>query len=85
MNHLAHCFLSDDDDILLGNFIGDYIKGSTWKLLPEPVQKGIFIHRHIDAYTDAHEACDRSVNRIRTFAGRYSPPMVDVLYDHILA
>ncbi len=86
MNHLAHCFLSfDNEDILLGNFIGDYIKGSTWKLLPDGVQKGVWIHRHIDSYTDAHEACDRSVNRIRAFAGRYAPPMVDVLYDHILA
>ena len=28
---------------------------------------------------------DRSVARLRPFAGRYSPPFVDILYDYLLA
>ncbi len=86
MNHLAHCFLShDDEDVLLGNFMGDFVKGRDWQKYPEAVQKGILLHRTIDSYTDNHPATDLSVKRIRPFAGRYSPPFVDILYDHLLA
>lgn len=86
MNHLAHCFLSfGDEDLLLGNFIGDYVKGRDWQKYPEPVQRGILLHRTIDSFTDNHPLADRSVDRIRAHAGRYSPPFVDILYDHLLA
>lgn len=86
MNHLAHCFLSlNDEDLLLGNFIGDFVKGHDWQHYPRPVQKGILLHRTIDSFTDYHAITDRSVDRIRPFAGRYSPPFVDILYDHLLA
>lgn len=86
MNHLAHCFLShDNEDVLLGNFIGDFVKGHDWQNYPLAVQKGILLHRTIDSYTDNHPVTDRSVKRIRPYAGRYSPPFVDILYDHLLA
>jgi len=85
MNHLAHCFLSfDDEDVLVGNFIGDFVKGSQWKAYPEAVQRGILLHRAIDSFTDRHPMTDRSVERLRPFAGRWSPPFVDILYDHLL-
>jgi len=86
MNHLAHCFLShDNEDVLLGNFIGDFVKGRDWQNYPIAIQKGIIMHRTIDSYTDNHAATDLSVKRIRPFAGRYAPPFVDILYDHLLA
>ena len=86
MNHLAHCFLSfGDEDLLLGNFIGDFVKGRDWENYPRPVQRGILLHRAIDSYTDNHALTDRSVARIRTLARRYAPPFVDILYDHLLA
>jgi len=86
MNHLAHCFLSfDNEDLLVGNFIGDYVKGSTWKNYPEGVQKGILLHRAIDSFTDNHAMTHRSKERIRPFTGRYAGPVMDVLYDHLLA
>jgi acyl carrier protein phosphodiesterase len=86
MNHLAHCFLSlHDEDVLVGNFIGDFVKGHDWQNYPSGVQKGILLHRAIDSYTDNHPMTDRSVKRIRPYAGRYAPPFVDILYDHLLA
>ena len=86
MNHLAHCFLSlDDEEVLAGNFMGDFVKGNDWKKYPEGIQKGILLHRTIDSFTDNHAMTNRSVTRIRPYAGRYSPPFVDILYDHLLA
>lgn len=86
MNHLAHCFLSfEDEDILVGNFIGDFVKGKDWENYPPGIQKGVLLHRTIDSFTDSHEMTDRSVARIRPHAGRYAPPFVDILYDHLLA
>ena len=85
MNHVAHCLLSfGDEDLLLGNFIGDFVKGSDWRNYPPDVQKGILLHRQIDMYTDQHQMVDRSVARMRPFAGRWTPPFVDILYDHLL-
>lgn len=86
MNHLAHCFLSfANEDLLVGNFIGDFVKGSAWKNHAEGVQRGILLHRAIDSFTDNHPMTHRSKERIRPFAGRYAGPVVDVLYDHLLA
>ncbi|MBK8919992.1 MAG: DUF479 domain-containing protein [Saprospirales bacterium] len=85
MNHTAHCLLSyPDEALLLGNFIGDYVKGSAWKRYPLGVQRGILLHRAIDSFTDHHPATRASIARVREFAGRYAPPVVDILYDHLL-
>lgn len=73
-----------DEDLLLGNFIGDYVKGRSWLDYPKGVQHGILLHRAIDGFTDNHPATRETVSRIRPFAGRYAPPVVDILYDHLL-
>lgn len=86
MNHVAHCLLSyPDEGLLIGNFIGDFVKGSTWKAYPERIQKGILLHRFIDAYTEEHPALRASVQRIRPYAGRFAAPVADILYDHLLS
>jgi len=85
MNHLAHCFLSfGDEDLLVGNFIGDFVKGKTWQSYPEGVQRGILLHRSIDSFTDNHAMTGRIKERIRPFARRYAGPVADVLCDHLL-
>ncbi|MBK9336087.1 MAG: DUF479 domain-containing protein [Lewinellaceae bacterium] len=85
MNHTAHCLLSfPDEQVLLGNFIGDYVKGRTWERYQPEVQRGILLHRTIDSFTDNHAAVRASVARVRPFAGRYAAPIVDILYDYLL-
>lgn len=85
MNHLAHCFLSfGEEDLLVGNFSGDFVKGSTWKNYPAGIQAGIRLHRSIDAFTDTHERVRANVNRLRPYAGRYAGPVHDILADHLL-
>ena len=54
MNYLAHLFLSgDDEELLIGNFIGDSVKGNDVDDFREGVKGGILLHRSIDSYTDA--------------------------------
>lgn len=85
LNHVAHCFLSfGNEEILTGNFIGDFVKGNDWQHYAPEIARGVLLHRSIDAFTDAHETTDRSVARIRPFARRYSGPVTDILYDHLL-
>jgi acyl carrier protein phosphodiesterase len=85
MNHLAHCYLSfGNEDHLVGNFMGDDIKGNDWQQYPAGIQKGILIHRQIDAFTDAHPLTHIAMDRIRPWAGRYSGPIYDILCDHLL-
>ena len=86
MNHLAHCFLSfENEELLLGNFIGDYVKGNDWAAYPPVVQQGILLHRTIDSFTDGHERVHQCTARIRPYAGKFSGPVVDILFDHLLA
>ncbi|NJB70033.1 acyl carrier protein phosphodiesterase [Saonia flava] len=86
MNFLAHIYLSfNDDEITLGNFMADSIRGNKYKHLPEKVQKGIILHRHIDTFTDAHPTVRKSSKRLHKNYGHYSGVIVDIFYDHFLA
>lgn len=86
MNFLAHIYLSfEDDEITIGNFIADSIRGNKFKHLPERIQKGIKLHRFIDSYTDAHPTFRESTKRLHKNYGHYSGIIVDIFYDHFLA
>jgi len=86
MNFLAHTYLSGcNDEIIVGNFMGDYVKGKNYVHLPELVRKGILIHRDIDTFTDAHELTRRSRLRLVERYHKYAGVIVDIFYDHFLA
>ena len=86
MNFLAHIYLSfNDDEITLGNFIADSIRGNNYKHLPKRIQKGILLHREIDSYTDAHPIPKVSSKRLHGSYSHYSRVIVDIFYDHFLA
>ncbi len=86
MNHLAHCFLSfGNEDLLVGNFSGDFVKGHAWENYPAQIQTGLLLHRAIDAFTDEHALVRSNMARLRPYAGRYSGPVHDILADHLLA
>ncbi|MEX2233433.1 MAG: ACP phosphodiesterase [Cyclobacteriaceae bacterium] len=87
MNFLAHAYLSGDDKkILLGNFMGDFIKGrQALRKFEARVIRGVELHRAIDAFTDSHGVVDDSKNRLRPKYRHYAGVIVDVFYDHFLA
>ncbi|SKB37429.1 Acyl carrier protein phosphodiesterase [Salegentibacter holothuriorum] len=86
MNFLAHIYLSgDNDDLKIGNFIADSVKGKQYLEYPLEIQKGIVLHRAIDTFTDTHPIVSKSVERLFAGYGHYSRVIVDILYDHFLA
>jgi len=86
VNLLAHAYLSGGiNDVLLGNFIGDAVKGNNSNNYPEKVKQGIVLHREIDTFTDNHIAHKQSRDRFRKEFGLYSGVVVDIIYDHFLA
>ncbi len=85
MNVLAHIYLSGDSEkIILGNYIGDYVKGRDYLKYPELIRKGIIIHRHIDAFTDSHPVVHRSKIFFTRKYHKYSGVVTDIIYDHYL-
>ncbi len=86
MNFLAHLYLSQhNEDLQLGNFIADWVKGKNILNYPQTIQAGIIMHRKIDSFTDCHPIVHNSKLRFRDIYGKYAGVFVDVLYDHFLA
>jgi len=87
LNYLAHAFLSfGDEKILVGNLLGDFIKGrKNLENLPSDIQRGIILHRKIDAFTDNHEIVKQSIKRLKPSQKRYSPVVSDIFYDYFLS
>ncbi len=86
MNFLAHIYLSGDvDEVKIGNFIGDYVKGRAFHIYPENIKNGILLHRFIDSFTDTNI---HTIDAKQLFAPKYrkySGIVIDIIYDHFLA
>lgn len=86
MNFLAHLYLSGKSaPIIIGNFIGDFIKGVKIEKFDPEILKGISLHRAIDEFTDSHPVVAQSKERMRSKYRHYSGVIVDIFYDHYLA
>jgi acyl carrier protein phosphodiesterase len=86
MNLLAHAYLSfNNEAILVGNMISDYVKGKTQFDYPLPIQAGIQLHRAIDEFTDTHDATQEIKKLFKPAYRLYAGAFTDVVYDHFLA
>ena len=86
MNWLAHIYLSEPDPAFrIGNLLPDILPHPQFSKLLGNFQRGIRMHRRIDAFTDAHPVVKQSIRRIGPPFHRYAGVLVDVFYDHILA
>jgi acyl carrier protein phosphodiesterase len=85
VNYLAHIYLSGlNEEIIVGNFIGDYVKGFELGKYSESMRKGIMLHRHIDSFTDTNLIVKRSKLRLMEKYRKYSGIIIDIFYDHFL-
>ncbi|MEI6679926.1 MAG: ACP phosphodiesterase [Mariniphaga sp.] len=86
MNYLSHIYLSgNSEQIILGNFIGDFVKGRQFLKYPPDVAKGILLHRQIDSFTDSHPIVIECIVKLRPGFGKYSGIVIDIFLDHFLA
>lgn len=86
MNYLAHLYLAGTDpEVIFGNFIADHVKGSDVLSFGDRVQKGILMHRAIDAFTDRHDVVRLGIVRLRPYFHKYAGVVVDMFYDHFLS
>ncbi|MBD1396233.1 DUF479 domain-containing protein [Pontibacter sp. JH31] len=86
MNYLAHTFLSgNDEELLIGNFIADAVKGKQAERYAPGIARGIKLHRLIDTYTDTHPVVAETKARLRPLYRKYAPVVADLYFDHFLA
>lgn len=85
MNYLAHIALSGDNtDVLIGNFIGDFIKGDDFENYPKNLKKGMLLHRAIDSFTDSHPLTIQSKRRFYKEFPKVGGIITDIVYDYFL-
>lgn len=85
MNYLFHMLLSGDDDhLLVGNFIGDFVKGNLAGRFSPRIRHGVMLHRRIDSFAGRHPCFRQSRYRLSHEYGLYRGIMVDLFYDYFL-
>jgi len=85
MNYLAHAYLSfNQEEILVGNFFGDFVKGKMMANYPTGIHQGIQLHREIDKFTDTHPLVRAGQTYLRPMFGHYSTVITDIYFDYFL-
>ncbi len=85
MNFLFHMLLSGaNDQILAGNFMGDFVKGPLTDRFPDKIRQGVALHRRIDSFASRNDVFQQSRRRLDPHYGLYRGVLVDLFYDHYL-
>jgi acyl carrier protein phosphodiesterase len=86
MNYLVHLYLAGkDEDMIIGNFIADHVKGNKWQDYKPQIQLGIKMHRAVDDFTDHHPLILEAKKYFVKDFGLTSGILVDVFFDHLFA
>ena len=86
VNYLAHIYLSGDDpQTMIGGLLGDFVKGPLAGRYPTGIERGIALHRAIDAWFDQQPQIARARSRFQPPFRRFAGVIVDICYDHLLA
>jgi acyl carrier protein phosphodiesterase len=70
---------------MIGNFIGDTVKGRKYEKLQPIIRKGVLMHRAIDDFTDRHPINAKVRKLLHPEFGKYAGVYLDMFYDHFLA
>jgi acyl carrier protein phosphodiesterase len=86
VNYLAHFLLADPEEpLMVGNFMGDGVRGSVMKSVAPEFARGVRFHRYIDTFTDAHYEVSAAKKLLYPSQSKYSGVVLDVLFDHFIA
>ena len=86
MNFLAHLHIAQHcQSSLLGNLLGDFVKGDPAKHYSAMLVNGIRLHRFVDSYTDSAQDIQSARALFPQGYRRFSGIALDVFWDHCLA
>ncbi|MGR5236602.1 acyl carrier protein phosphodiesterase [Vibrio alfacsensis] len=86
MNFLAHLHIADHcHSDLMGNLLGDFVKGDPSKQYCRDISNGIKLHRFVDRITDHHPIVEECKPHFSGVARRFAPIALDMFWDHCLA
>lgn len=86
MNFLAHFHLAwPDEGLIAGGLEGDYFKGPLRGQLPGYLERGVRLHRAIDAHTDNHPLIRQLRQELPPGLRRYAGILIDLSFDHYLS
>ncbi|YCO02048.1 acyl carrier protein phosphodiesterase [Vibrio sp. VNB-15] len=86
MNFLAHLHIADHcNSHLMGNLLGDFVKGDPSKQYQSDISNGIKLHRFVDRITDHHPIVEECKPHFTGVARRFAPIALDMFWDHCLA
>jgi acyl carrier protein phosphodiesterase len=85
LNYLAHLFLAQrNPHSLVGNLMGDFLRGVKVKDLPERIARGVHNHLAVDRYTDSHACLKPLKAGFSAQRRRFAGIIIDVVFDHFL-
>lgn len=86
MNFLAHAYLSfKQPKVLVGNLLGDFVRGNIEEQFERDIVTGIMLHREIDRYTDKHPLVKEAQKLLKPKFFKYSSVITDIYFDYFLA
>lgn len=68
----------------MGNFLGDFVKGSELGKYPEHIQLGVLLHRKLDVFTDQHVLVKTMLTEFPADIRRMAGIALDIYFDHLL-
>ena len=85
MNYIAHIHIAQlTQTSMVGNFLGDFVKGSQLESWPRDIEQGVRLHRKVDVFTDQH----RDVKQLKLLfpraLHRVAGIALDIYFDHLL-
>jgi len=86
VNYLAHFHLAaGDDELIQGALLGDFVKGHLRGEYPPGIERGIALHRSIDALSNADGELAVLRTELPDHLRRYSGIITDVAFDFYLS
>lgn len=86
MNFLGHLALAwPNENLMIGGFLGDFVKGPLKGEYPVEIEQGIALHRRIDARSDCHPAMQTLKRSLPKNWTRYAGILADLYCDHLIS
>ena len=86
MNYLAHFHLAGNEPAMIsGALLGDFVKGPLRGTYSSELERGIRLHRRIDAFSDTDSKLSHFRHQLPKHLQRYSSIITDVVFDFHLS